>query len=284
MKKQNAIVLLFFCLSVFAADPKLRNGNILSCETYSYRDLIAAGKLDPLTIPAFYREQGIRGISFNERYFKSRDNQYVDQVKAAVKKANRVVICFVIDGNLAQSDAAKRAQQIGHDKESLRIAHRLGAPLVRINVGATDKQENADNTIGVDRVVAAFRELVPLARELKVRISIENHGGVSKSADNILKIIAATDPKWVGALVDISNFAPDIRYDEITKLAPHAFATHVKVNVFDGRGEASAFDFPRILAILRAQHYSGALSVEYEGTENPVEGVQKNRALILKYW
>jgi sugar phosphate isomerase/epimerase len=284
MKSQHATILILFCLNGFAADAKLRNGNVLSCETYSFRDLIAAGKLDPLTIPAFYKEQGIRGISFNERYFKSRDNQYVDQVKAAVKKADRIVTCFVIDGNLAQSDAVKRSQQIEHDKESLRIARRLGAPLVRINVGATDKQENADNTVGVERVVKAFGDLVPLARELKIKISIENHGGVSKSADNILKIIGATDPTWVGALVDISNFAPEIRYDEIAKLAPHAFATHVKVNVFDEHGEASAFDFPRILGILKAQRYAGSLSIEYEGAEDPIDGVRKNRALILKYW
>jgi sugar phosphate isomerase/epimerase len=284
MKLKTCIIALSLSALAWADDPKLRGGNILSCETYSYRALLLAGKLDPLAVPAFYREQGIKGISLNERYLKSRDNAYVDQVKQAVVKAGRVVTCLVIDGDLALSNEAKRKAQIERDKESLRIAHRLGAPLVRINVGATDRQENADDTLGVERVVAAFKELLPLARELKIKISIENHGGVSRTADNILKIIRATDPKWVGALIDFGNFPPAIRYDEIAKLAPYAFATHVKVNEFDQNGEAASYDFPRVLSILKKQRFKGPISIEYEGKGDPLEGVRKSRALILKYW
>jgi sugar phosphate isomerase/epimerase len=284
MKLKTCIIALLFCALAWADDPKLRGGNILSCETYSYRELILAGKLDPLTVPAFYKEQGIKGISLNERYLKSRDNAYVDQVKEAVKKAGRLVTCLVIDGNLAMASEAKRKEQTERDKESLRIAHRLGAPLVRINVGATDRNENADDTLGVERVSAAFKELLPLARELKIKISIENHGGVSKSAANIVKIIQATDPKWVGALVDFGNFPPEIRYDEIARLAPYAFGTHVKVNEFDPQGEAASYDFPRVLGIVKKHAFKGPISIEYEGKGDPLEGVRKSRALILKYW
>ncbi len=272
------------CLLASAESPTLRGGNILASETYSYRELIRAGKLDMLTIPAFYKEQGIPGISYNDMFFKTVDDAFIDEVKAAVKNAGRVVTCYVIEGNLALADEAKRKEQTEADKKKMRAAARLGAPVVRINVGATGR-ENADDTLGVERVVKIFNEeLVPLAKELKIRISMENHGGVSKTAANIVKIIQATDPKWVGALVDFGNFPLEHKYEEVETVAPYAFVTHVKVNVFDDKGEAAEYDFPRVLGTLKKNHYKGPISIEYEGKGDPVEGVQKTKALILKYW
>ncbi len=268
----------------FADDPVLRGGNILACETYSFRELINSGKLDLVGVPQFYKEQGIKGISYNDMFFKTLDDAFLDQIVAAVKKADRVVTCYVIEGNLAGPDPARRQQQIELDKLKLRAAHRLGAPIVRINVGATGRQENADDTVGVERVVAAFKELLPVARELNIRMSIENHGGVSKTADNIVKIIKATDPKWVGALVDFGNFPAEVRYEEVARVAPYAFTTHVKINEFDEQGEAKTYDFPRMLGLLKKLDYRGPISIEYEGKGDPVDGVRRSRALILKYW
>jgi L-ribulose-5-phosphate 3-epimerase len=284
MKCKLICLSLALCSLASAQSPKLKGGNILASETYSYRDLIRAGKLDMLTIPAFYKEQGIPGISYNDMFFKTVDDGFIDEVKAAVKNAGRVVTCYVIEGNLAQPDETKRQAQIDADKRKMRAAARLGAPVVRINVGSTGA-ENADDTVGVERIVKIFNEeLVPLAKELGIRISMENHGGVSKTAANIVKIIKATDPKWVGALVDFGNFPAEHRYEEVEMVAPYAFVTHVKVNVFDEKNEAKEYDFPRVLGMLKKNHYKGPISVEYEGKGDPVEGVQKTKALILKYW
>ena len=63
-----------------------------------------------------------------------------------------------------------------------------------------------------------------------------------------------------------------------------ALVTHVKVNVFDDKGEAKEYDFPRLLNMLKKVKYKGPLSIEYEGKGDPVEGVRMTKALILKYW
>src|SRR6476660_8871336 len=198
MLRNRIILLLALSCAAAAQDPKLQGGNILASETYSYRELVRTGKLDMVTVPEFYKQQGIPGISYNDMFFKTVDDAFIDEVKAAVKKAGRIVTCYVIEGNLAQADESKRRAQIEADKTKMRAAARLGAPVVRINVGSTGP-ENADDTVGVERIIKIFNEeLVPLAKELKIRISMENHGGVSKSAANIVKIIQATDPKCVG--------------------------------------------------------------------------------------
>lgn len=283
MNSRLLLIPLVLAAAASAQDARLRGGNLLACETYSYRDLIRDGKLDMLSVPEFYKQEGIKGISYNDMFFKSLDDAYLDQVKAAVKKAGRVVSCYVIEGNLAIADETKRRAQIEANKQKMRAAARLGAPMVRINVGNTGK-EGVDDTLGVERVVAAFNELLPLAKELKLRISIENHGGVSKTAANIVRIIKATDPKWVGSLVDFGNFPPDVRYAEIEAVAPYAFVTHVKVNNFDANGEAVDYDFPRVLQTLKKIRYKGPISIEFEGRGDQVEGVRKSKALILKHW
>jgi hypothetical protein len=89
--KRLLLIPLALAALASAQDAKLRGGNTLACETYSFRDMIRAGKLDMTTIPAFYKEQGIKGISYNDMFFKTVDDAFIDQVKAAVKKADRVV-------------------------------------------------------------------------------------------------------------------------------------------------------------------------------------------------
>ena len=280
--------LLYLMLALGAVAPaqevKLHGGNILSCENWSFRDLIRAGKLDHLTIPAFYKEQGIPGISYNDMFFKTVDDAYIDQVKAAVHKAGRVVTSYIIEGNLAMADDSKRAAQVEADKTKMRAAKRLGAPIVRINVGSTGA-EKADDTLGIERVIKVFNaELVPLAKELHLKISIENHGGVSKTAANVVKIIKATDPKWVGALVDFGNFPAESRYEEVALVAPYAFGHARKGQCVRRQRRSRRIRLPARARIMKKNHYKGPISIEYEGKGDPVEGVRKTKALILKYW
>jgi hypothetical protein len=50
-------------------------------------------------------------------------------------------------------------------------------------------------------------------------------------------------------------------------------------------GQAHAdYDFSRVLGMLKKISYKGPISIEYEGRGDPIEGVQKTKALILKYW
>jgi len=284
MKHTVLATLPFLCSLLSAGDPSLKGGNTLACETYSLRDLIAAGKLDMTTIPDFYKQHRIRGISYNDIYFKSFDDDYVDRVKSAVKQAGRSVVCFVITGNLAMADEAKRREAIELVKRKLHVAARLGAPRVRINLGSTDAREKADDTLGVERVTAAFLEFLPLAKQLKIKMCIENHGGVSATARNIVRIIQGTDPNWVGALVDFGNFRNETRYDEIAAVARYAWATHVSIREFAAQGEPADYDIGRVFSILKEARYKGPLSIEFTGKSDPIEGARRTRDLILKHW
>jgi len=269
-----------------AREPRPGREPILSLDTYSLRDLYSSRKLTLEDTPALLKELKIKGITFNDMFFGDRlnDTAYLDVLKKAVKDNGRIVTGFIIEGNLAMADEQARRRQIEVNMAKMKAAAYLGAPVCRINIGGTGGGPEQDATVGVERVIAAFKELLPLAKQLNLKITIENHGGVSAKADNILKIIKGTDPKWVGSCLDFGNWPADVRYDECQKLAPYAYHVHAKAYSFDENGEETRMDYGRLLGMLKAARYRWAVSIEFEGRGDAVEGVKKTRDLILKHW
>jgi len=261
---------------------------ILCCETYSLRDMISKGALTLEGVPALYKELNIPGISWNDKYFTSWETSYLDDLKRAVKASGRVTSCLIMEGNLATNDENARRKQLDEDIRKLKAAAYLGAPVVRVNLGGTGRDAD-DDTVGVERCIAAFNEMLPLAKSLNVKLTIENHGGCSRTADRILKVIHGTDRKWVGSCMDFGNWPyqpTELRYTEMAKLAPYAYHVHAKSHRFNPDGEEGDIDYKRVLGMLRDANYRGAISVEWEGVtpRDSVEAVKLTRDLIRKYW
>jgi sugar phosphate isomerase/epimerase len=131
--------------------------------------------------------------------------------------------------------------------------------------------------------------MLPLAKKFSIKMTIENHGGCSKTAERILKVIDGTDPNYVGSCLDFGNWPSEpkeLKYSEIAKLAPHAFHTHAKTHHFLPNGEESEIDYKRVFGMLKREKYAGAISIEWEGDDpkDPVEGVKMTRDLIRKHW
>ncbi len=257
--------------------------HVLSNETYSFRDLIGAGKLSLLTAAEFHKKLDIKGVSLNDLYFESWEKTYLNNILDSFKANDRVSTCLIMEGNLATPKQDARKKQIEDNTRKLKAAGYLGAPVVRMNLGGVGKGE--DNLKqGVDRCVAAFKQMLPLAKELGVRITIENHGGVSGTVEGILAVINQTDPKWVGSLLDFGNDPVRQKAEVFEKLAPYAYHVHAKLENFKPDGEATDSDYGTLLGILKKDKYQGAVSIEWEGKGDAVAGVKKSRDLILKHW
>ena len=274
-------------LALAAQDIDLSGGNILACETYSLNSLFGSGRMTLEKFPETMRGLGIRGVALNDIYFKSWDPEYLRTIKAAIERNGRAAVAFIIDhnGDFALEDEAKRRENIEAVKKRLETARFFGVPVVRINVGGTGKGDKSDRTVGVERVADAFRQLLPRAKELGLKLSIENHWGASTHAESVRRIIRSTDPQWVGSCLDFKNWAKgDDPYASVEMLAPHAFHTHAKSHAFDEKGEETGIDYARVLRALNRAGYRGAVSIEWEGGGDPIEGVKKTRDLIVRHW
>jgi len=91
---------------------------------------------------------------------------------------------------------------------------------------------------------------------------LENHGGLTGTADGLIRILKAVDSDWVGALLDFGNYSKD-PYAEFEQTAPHTVMTHVKPT--SQFGDAHDWvDYRRVAEIMRKVGYRGFLSIEYE--------------------
>ena len=84
--------------------PKLRGGNILACETWSFRDLIRVGKLDILGCS--WVLQGARDSwdLLQRHVLQDRRRRLHRSGEGRGGKAGRVVTSYIIEGNLAMAD------------------------------------------------------------------------------------------------------------------------------------------------------------------------------------
>ncbi|MGB9587104.1 MAG: sugar phosphate isomerase/epimerase family protein [Armatimonadota bacterium] len=259
------------------------SGVILACETYSLRTHLNEGKIDFISVMDLMKQLGIKGIALNDIWMKSYDKAYLQKIKQSARKNGITIVALICEGNLVTANEAARKRQIEENARKMRAAAYLGARVIRFNLGSTGKAEE-DATVGVDRAIKAFKELLPLAKKLNLKMTIENHGGVSGTADNIIRIIKSTDPKYVGACLDFKNWPVQSMYEENAKLAPYAYHAHAKSLEFDISGEETTVDYGRILNTLKSAGYNGAISIEYEGSGDEIEGIKKTRDLILKYY
>src|SRR5438132_10169092 len=94
--------------------------HVLSNETYSFRDLIAAGKLNLLTAAEFHKKLNIRGVSLNDLYFESWEKDYLDKILDSFKANDRVITCLIMEGNMATSKEDARRKQIEDNIRKLR--------------------------------------------------------------------------------------------------------------------------------------------------------------------
>ncbi len=251
--------------------------------TYSVRDYLRSGEMDLLDFAAYNAEIGITALEYNDNFFEDFGDDEIAAVRASAEDAGCSIVCLTCGGNLASDDAAANAAQVELFTERLRNANALGANVVRFNIGSTGDEER-DLTVGVERVIDGFNRLLPTARELDVKITIENHGGVSKWANPILQVILGTDPDWVGSCPDFGNFKPiERRYIELAKVIPFAYHSHAKTHEFDESGEDAEYSMGRVIELYRAAGVDGVLSIEFEGSIDQKEGVLKTRDLLRKY-
>jgi len=251
--------------------------------TYSVRNYLREGEMDLLEFPAFNADLDINALEYNDMFFESWDDDYLAAVKKSAADAGCYIQCLTCGGNFASDDEDEREESVETIRERLHNAAALGAPVIRANIGGTGDEER-DETVGVERVIEGFNELLPTARELEIKITIENHGGVSKWANPILKVVLGTDPDYIGTCPDFGNFKPiEFRYIELAKVIPFAHHLHAKTHEFTEDGEDDEYSMERVLQLVTASGNESVLSIEFEGSEDQKVGVRKTRDLMLRY-
>lgn len=153
----------------------------------------------------------------------------------------------------------------------------LGAPVIRVFGGKPVK--GVDEKRAVENIITNMKLACDYAGEKGVILAMENHDFLTE-IDRMLPIVEAIDSPWFGVNFDSGNIAPtDDPYRELARIAPYAVNAQIKTDI-PVKGKKEPADLGRIIRILRKANYSGYITLEYEGKEDPRKAIPKHLAKL----
>ena len=251
--------------------------------------------LSLLDYPQLARDEfGINAVELNSPFFayENPDNPaesdisdaYIDELRCRADGAGVRSLSIAVDGhgNLSTLDEDERKQAVENHKKWFGICQKLGCNAFRANSGGSHGADVTEAEIG--QCIKSFQELAAIGEDIDIRVMMENHGGVSVSPGNIVRVMEAVDSAYCRVLADFLNWRPeDNKVENLKAVAPYTWATHAKFLSFDENGESNEIDCKSVMEIFKATGYANPFGIEYEGQTDDHAGVLKSKALIEKY-
>ncbi|HEY8549261.1 MAG TPA: sugar phosphate isomerase/epimerase family protein [Vicinamibacterales bacterium] len=227
---------------------------------------------------------GVEGVDVLHRQMDSEDRAYLQKLKRQAFVNGVSLIALSIHQDFVDPDPAARKKDIDHTIHCMQLAHEMGIPCMRLNTGRWNTTRSFDDLMkarGIEPVLPGYTEddgfkwcidsieqLLPKAEEYGVLLALENHWGLARTPEGLLRILDAIPSPWLGALMDTGNFLED-PYDKLEMIAPRT--VFVQAKTYDGGGEwyTLDLDYARIAAILAKVNYRGYVALEFEGKADP---------------
>lgn len=260
-----------------ADSPSANTSRLFSgCCAYTYRGEFKLG----LTLEKFIEnavEMRLDAVDMTVYYMKSTDPGYIENLRYLAYK-NAVMFSGAACGvSMVVADPAKRADTLTQIKKWIDVADRLGAPHLRVFAGKLPQGSSLPEAI--TWVVETMKEASDYSGKKGIMIGLEDHVGVSQSADVCLEIMHRVNSPYAGINIDISHFVPTPTQDSYAQIAaciPYATNTHIR-NTFD---DGSTIDMDRVWKLFAEAGFKGFMS--YEGEEMNKSGIPSQIAEIQR--
>jgi sugar phosphate isomerase/epimerase len=212
------------------------------------------------------------------------------------KMANKQVAtgtrCVHISNNaprdICDLDEAKRKEGIRVAKTWLDGASMLGAKSMRVNSGGpriapipvadpSSYPKNNDLAQYLTNCIESFKEMADYGGKVGVKVTLENHWGLTANPINIRIIIEEVNNLYCEASPDFCNWEHEyLLFHALADLAPYA-NTNVHAKYWNRWKDP---DVQRNVRIMLNANYTGVFALEYE--EGPWDGVEGAQYLYRK--
>jgi sugar phosphate isomerase/epimerase len=270
-----------------AIEPIKRTGkpNLkLSLAAYSYnRHLDLRSRKPAMTLEDFIDVGGkleLPAVELTAYYFPRTSKEYLEGIKARCTRLGLAVSGTAVGNDFCVPGKQQLKEQLDMVKRWVEHSAVLGAKTMRIFAGSVKKGDaEADAR---KRCIDAIATACDHAAKYKIYLALENHGGITATAEQMLALVKPVKHAWFGVNLDTGNFHTADPYADLAKIAPYAVTVQIKTEVFPA-GKRREADFEKLTGILRKANYQGYVALEYEAAEDPRTAVPKVIAKLKKY-
>lgn len=285
--------------SVRAADdkPAPKPGNRIAVSTYSFWQFRNQRRLDIESCIDLAADMGFDGVEILHRQMTDQSNATLQKYKRRAFVHGLDLCGFSTHQGFLRPDEAFRKKNVDDTVKQLELAYAMGIPTMRVNTGTWGTSRGFDDLMknkgieppikgytdedGFKWVIDSFEKIVPAAEKLGVTMGLENHWGLGRTPDGVLRIVNAIKSPWLQVTLDTGNFLEE-PYEKLEILAPKTVLLQAKTYHGGGRWYALELDYDRIAKMLRKHGYRGYVSLEFEGNEDPKTAVPKSLAMLRK--
>jgi L-ribulose-5-phosphate 3-epimerase len=276
---------------------KTQRGNPIAVSTYSFWRFKDGLKLPIETCLDEAARMGFDGVEILHRQMESEENAYLQNLKRRALINGLDLCCMSAHQGFVTPDAAKRQRGIDDTIRYIEIAYKLGIPIIRINTGSWGTSGSFDALMakrgiepplpgcteedGFKWTIDSIQKCLPRAQECGVILGLENHWGMARTPEGLLRIIKEVNSPWLRVILDTGNFLED-PYDKIEACAPQVVYMHAKTYYGGGLWYTLDLDYSRIAGIMKKHDYRGYVSLEFEGNEDWKTAIPKGLALLRK--
>lgn len=240
-------------------------------------------------------EWGFDGVEILEMQMEQTDNGTLQKLKQRAF-VNGLDLCgFSTHQGWVSPDPEERKRNTEKTINSIELAYKLGIPTMRVNTGRWGTSKNFDELManrgieptlegytdeqGYEWVIQGLEDCLPTAEKCGVTLGLENHWGLGRTAEGVMKIVNAIKSPWLKTTLDTGNFLED-PYDRLEVIADDAVLVQAKTYYGGGMWYTLDLDYPRIAKLLSKHAYNGYISLEFEGKEDPRTAIPKSLKML----
>jgi sugar phosphate isomerase/epimerase len=281
--------------SALAADDQEFIPNRIAVSTYSFWRYRDDTKLTMPQCIDLAAEMGFDGIELLRIQMEDDSDGYLQKLKRRAFVNGLDLVGMSTHQGFVTPDAEKRKQNVDATIGFIEMAYKLGIPTIRVNTGRWGMTQSFDDLMankgieerlegytdddGFQWTIDALSECTRHAEKRGVILGLENHWGLGRTAEGVLRIIRAIDSPWLKATLDTGNFF-ERRVEQYQLMAPETVFVQAKTYYGGGTWYTLEIDYDEVARILQAANYRGYISLEFEGKEEFQTAVPKSLALL----
>lgn len=242
----------------------------------------SAKPLQLTDLPRFTREHlNLFGLNIATSMLVGADYERLDQLREAADKAS--CPCLVLIESepqpLAEDDEERADASVQRLIRVAKAAHRLGCNAAAVAVSGPDTEDALASA--ADRL----RQALQAADRLEVNLLLMSHPGLTSKPDRLTDLIKKVGGFRIGTLPDfqVASQAEDPAYF-LRRLTPYASGVSAASVGFtrekSGGYVHEGYDLVQYAKVVASVGYTGTLAIDYRGTGDPVEGIERTRDIL----